>query len=1019
MDYPIKISVAQINYNPAYFSGGCDLLVEPFGDNSTFVTKVKNEVFYQLSDKLKVRYLKWLQTKIFAIIDAALKQSTDILVFPEYSIPHFLLKEVFEYVKTSQLVVVAGTHMISSRCFPVYSDLGIAYNDDYIGCAAAPVLNLNGTNDLIFKYSRSKWESSLEFPKGENRHWVSFEKNGHLVNLGVFICIDGLRKSFHDTEKELAVIIIPSWSPSVEPFNAAAFQAIYNELPLVYANTSYIGGSRIFAPFPETDGHWFSEKQGTKELSKNSEGLVTVCIDLNNVRRSAATVREHVTARITDVSNLVYLYNIDGEEVLTNLEKLSGKYDEHIINNLLRNCSDEVVRRKLNEIIHQERMGLLRGEKLIQLTSYIAVSEITYSDLVQEQAETTLRHITSHPELLSEKDILATLSAVSTKSLQIISNVNNEIDKPKSEERPFFDRQSELVKLRNFINAESDKLLIIQGVRGIGKTFLVEQIPRRILPPNNQWKRINIKFSVGMGFPLFIDDVAFQLGLRDKFIESNEEQLYLHIRKVLESFEGYRAGMIIVDDFHHILDKEGSFVDHRFLIFIDEFLKRVAVNKKLILITNRHISLNGQIGFFSSMTLRGLNEESIVSIVDYHYKNITGRVESITISDSLLRYLYGNPLAAVITAQYLQHHSIDSLNHTTDLFKRFQEQFITNLLSEVRFKPEEKELLDFISTSKEDVSSQIIYKWKSGIYNVVDSLCSQFILEYNAEKDVYSIHPLVRDYFYNQLDLHVRVSYHHKFAEVNEDTIREFESKEEPVPPKYISELIYHFAGSLQIDKLSSYKSQYLDELKPIADALFKNKKYDKALEYYLILNEISYIKRLDVTEKLFMCYGNLGRWREARDFFEKTVSIKNASYLYAKYAELLAVKTREFAEAESFVLTGEEIYISSNSKRKWEYAKIKYTLGRIRERQGNDRDSQGLYKEALSFDPTNLYYMFRYAKCLIKNGKDASDIIEGGLKIRNDYPPLLTLQSEDYQVMDEDQEEEDYLEEEYIERDI
>jgi predicted amidohydrolase/DNA polymerase III delta prime subunit len=987
---PITVSVAQINFHPAFVGDGIDYLIEPSGDDSTTISKLDYSYFGELSTKLKSRYLLWLYKKIETIVKEAIKIGTDILVFPEYSIPAILLPEIYKLTKESRLTVIAGSHMITSHNLGIYSDLCLPLNNSHIGFAVSPVIVPSGKHDIIFKYNKSKWENGLEVPKSEDFKIIKYTINDQTINLGILLCIDGIRVPFHHLEAENTLIIVPSWSPSTTVFDATGIIARYNEMALVYANTSQIGGSKIHAPFPESDRHWFADKDSTKILPKNSEGLLTVKLDLNNMKRSKATARENIAAEIVDVSNIEYGQTLTGEENIKLLSLLSESYNETMVQQLLHNSNDLLLKTKLNILQQQNRLGVLRDTSMKNLSKFIKIDEITYGDFKREQAKTALDYIAAN--LTYDQEALSNLGALSN---MVSSGKNN---KPRDlnnsiEEKPFYDREIELTKIRKFFDDSNEKLLILQGIRGIGKTSLAEQITRRILPRNSPWRKITINFNSGYGFPLFIHELSYNLGLSSRLDANNPEMTGNIINEVLTALFSYQASYVIMDDFHNVLDKEGSYVDHRFKEFFDEFLRRSTVNCKIIIISNRHLNLESRI-IPNTVTLRGLKDENIFAIIDYHYKNMSGRVSGIKLSSDIIKSLHGNPLAALVTSQYLQNHSGKSLEENSDFLKRFQEQIITNLLEEIVFSPEEQDLIDFISTSKNDIHNSVLYEWRPGCINEVDSLCSRFILEFNPETETYRIHPLIRDHFYNELSFSLRIELHQKLAEINNGLIENIKKQNKSVSPKILSELVYHYAGSLQITKINELEYYYQDELRPIADNFFKSKKYQDALDYYLTLLDISKTNRLDVLEKIFMSYGNLNAWSDAQKYFDMAIKEKNKVYLYANYSYLLARKTRSFDEAESIALLGEELYFQINSNKSWELAKIKLALGKIREKQSN-RESLQFYKEACELDKTNVFYKFIYANNLSHLGYDASTIIEEGLNIDKLYGPLLSLREE------------------------
>ena len=111
----IRIHLVQMLYAPAYYHSPVDYLEEPSHADDLKKPLGFLRMAAQIQDVLrqnKEHYIDHIRAKVTAIIDWAAARSADLVVFPEYSIPHTLIPLLAELAQKAGAVIVAGTHRI-------------------------------------------------------------------------------------------------------------------------------------------------------------------------------------------------------------------------------------------------------------------------------------------------------------------------------------------------------------------------------------------------------------------------------------------------------------------------------------------------------------------------------------------------------------------------------------------------------------------------------------------------------------------------------------------------------------------------------------------------------------------------------------------------------------------------------------------------------------------------------------------------------------------------------------------
>ncbi|MCX8000936.1 MAG: hypothetical protein N3A69_18680, partial [Leptospiraceae bacterium] len=168
-------------------------------------------------------------------------------------------------------IVVAGTHIVTNTKI----DLPQNYPErkSILGFAMSPILTSQGLLNYTFKTHKANPEiSSLKLPKNEVNDLFDFDK----FKIQVKICIDAISSGemFAFDKDNKGILVIPSWSQTVEPFKAVSIYSKFNEIPVIYVNCASVGGSTISGAFSEYDNHWFVDKFMTKPVPKENECLV-------------------------------------------------------------------------------------------------------------------------------------------------------------------------------------------------------------------------------------------------------------------------------------------------------------------------------------------------------------------------------------------------------------------------------------------------------------------------------------------------------------------------------------------------------------------------------------------------------------------------------------------------------------------------------------------------------------------------------------------------------------------------
>ncbi|GBF35416.1 hypothetical protein DCCM_4543 [Desulfocucumis palustris] len=1001
----LKVAVAQIDFKPTFLYNQIDMLIEPHGDDSTSISEFIYPGSRRLRKSLKDNYISWIKLKILTLIKKAISLRINVLVFPEYAIPVSILNDMVEAIQDTNIIIVAGTHMITNADCKLpknYPDI-----KSILGCAMCPVLSSIGVLGYTLKNQKAAPEiSSLRVPKNPTED--KFNMGNYTMQIK--ICIDAISGSkilsFNKDNK--GILVIPSWSRNTEPFQALATISKFNETPVIYANCASIGGSLISGAFSKYSKHWFADDNRTAPVPRNIECLVTATIDLDRMHSAIGTVNTVEAISINEVVNIFYGQEKSHLLTMQSIDNYLINYDSNTIDDTINQCRDAILAKKIRYLQIVAENGLFEKSVAENTLEYIKINNIPFQQLKYEQSKLALNTIAANMHQASSEDKLYyNLSKLAEHLSSFEKNTKQQIN-ILDDDNLFSGRDNELSCLSQFFNS-NDNVFLLQGLRGIGKTKLVKKISTKVLPSPPPWEIRYIELEKGIGYELLFDQISYVLNL--PYIEQKGVPIENVAGKIFEIIELGPPISLIVDNINNLTETNGVFSDTKIKNFFLHFLEHAknSTKLKLILTSNRKILDIEKIGIQPTAISR-LIDQDVRFIISYCYRKITNSTKPIEIGDNIIDIVYGNPLAAILVAQLIDENKLQDFELKGALLLRFQERMIKNLLGEVNLSDDETMLMNLLSTTKTPIEINFIKKYYAYLLPAADSLANRFLVEKGDLR--IKVHPLFKEYYYDLLEVKERANYHKSLATYYEELYSNQQAEKTQTNPLILSNLIYHCAGSLQIDKVMQFKYRYIEELKPIADRLYKDKNYEEAVRYYHMIYDAVGEQRTDIFIRMAKSYVYCSDIINAEKYFKLATKFNpRGAYLWASYAIALSSKKIYIPLANEHANEAENIYDQYGNSFKWELAEIKFAQARACRYENPDKALR-LYDEACDLEQTNCYYLCMYALYLFDNGykQKAIEKLDKARNIDPDYDFLKRLNDKFYEQT-ECPLEEDYLE--------
>lgn len=517
----------------------------------------------------------------------------------------------------------------------------------------------------------------------------------------------------------------------------------------------------------------------------------------------------------------------------------------------------------------------------------------------------------------------------------------------------FVNRTKELGDIETAVR-EGYKLIILQGILGIGKSSLAEKA-FVWLYPNRAMARIIIDFNMIPG----IAELAIEMSNKTKIklINSNlnvEEQ-----RKNVKYFMEYISAnniLLILKDVKNWLNEDGT-MNSDMLFLTNLIVSTPMFSYATIMTSSRYIDI--PVAYYEKtrqLPVLGLEDFNISKIINNNLpKNFLIDEKK---NLEFAKRLYGYPLGAKLGAYRIANHGYDYYLQQPEKIQKLNISLAKQLISYAELSKECLEYLKIIalcqSRLRNDEYIIAFPEFKKTIASLSDEAFFAGILKY-SEDGCYKLELLVEDYFYD--------------LAFNDSKCKTYCDRLEEILLKMIDE-----------DGLNYMR------LVPVAvHILTLNGKIDKAIE---VRSELT----ATITASMWDMY-NHREYDEAYEVAEKLICYDDEN-IEARYVKALClIRFDEDIEAKDILdqlMTEDEENI----------ARYYYALGRIQKKQGKFDKAIELYKIAILNRRRYLSPYREMAECyiLMDNMEEAKKAINNAKKIDESNIFVILLEARLFQ---------------------
>jgi len=806
------------------------------------------------------------------------------------------------------------------------------------------------------------------------------------IEVQVVICIE----AFSDSPKEKhglpRLVVVPAFSPTVEPFYNEGRRALLQGKCTLFANAADFGGSRAFAR-AENVSLWFTEKDGSRPIPKGSEALLIVEADLEKQFEIRKSARENTA--VSDMRVYPILYTADSIEAQGYAElvdliattkptvaEISSRISAFI--NLSPKVFPKLLQDKLAHYAgHIASVGTISSEEAAHWITPIAIPHIPSTDglrweLCNRSMEAVHglilsgKHVDKARELsdvyfslLTRRDELAALiqprakSALGTEQLKLT---------PRSEkESPFIDRDAAFDKIRQFFNQQQTSAFVLGGMRGIGKTTLVQEAFRQAIPPR---KRISLQLTEGMSYQRLLAELAFRCNLViPDNLDLSGMAIQTEVKKRILSYLGQGPGAVVVfDDFQFLLSGSGEVENPAVRDLVIGLVETGQVSRTKFFFIS-HISPRLGPNFENDCvfyTLLGLQprdtERLLVACLQFARDDLAGQLPAP--AERLVSILGGHPLATRLAARRWAEHPMADIAGELSVFKELRDTIVSFILETLTLSIAEDELLSFASIFRLPAPREVFLNWrKEEASHLLGSLTGRYLID--ASEDGYQLHPLIRSFFNTKLSREQAVTFHKIAAKFY---LKEFEHRKKTsrqVVPEYLGEAVHHFLAAGERQKASEF-AFYAEELRPVAWEHYRRGDYKAAFKDYLVLLQLD-ANDAEAHFRLSLICARNEQWGDAEFHFGRAIALKPKAHWILQGFGAAKIRAGKTLEGEALLLEAEKV----NDH----YSPTLVELGHLRETQGQVEAADAYYRRAIDVNPNDSFAYYRLARLLYREG--------------------------------------------------
>ncbi|MBN1644274.1 MAG: hypothetical protein JW856_05615 [Dehalococcoidales bacterium] len=1000
----IRVHLIQMFYNLSYYDIGYDLLEEsaPLFDSVYALGHLRQiDPVSNLLSAQKASYIEQLSNKVESILHWSCGRKANIIVFPEYSIPADVLPNILQSCKKYPRIIIAGTHRVrlTEHSKAIYRAIGLNLDEKYNGTAVSPIFLPNGKVQCAFKQSKSKWEPNLAVPTQAESSVFQSELLGTQVRFAVAPCIDCLQMTtlapfWSQRATKPNLVVCPSISPSVDLFNSLGNNLAANEVLFAYCNSALFGGTQY-----NIQNDWIKYLPGDQihntPVSKNRESILELDVNLDSYCFKKGTVITETPCRspreffITYPNNNRWLgyYKSLSKEILealnqampsdaiewidTALSEQSVDLPEHIISRL-----KEVRHRYLPlfsgdiDVIRENLDLAIMGENIIAPNNYFAqrISDaITLATglipTVKDTKSTDL--LLSSIKVLKEQESLFVADINQTKE---VGGIPIDLEARLSQFRyvpsesllaSFQDRGTEQNDFRETIARASEKVIAVTGMPGIGKTEVMRTV---FLKQLTDWTPIWINVSEGSSVSRMVAEIGNKFGIAmdpDSLDTVTIGVFRQKLSKIFDAFFELQCHALVIDDLMSLRLNSRDY--HQLLTLIEEATTYKKFKGSRIFLLSSVSSPLLQRAGVAHVHLRGIEERHIRRVIEYQLRAArTLKGETLPdIPQKLLDFIGGHPLAAKLIAEASKGNLV-KLAQDADLVGNVP-KIKDCVLPKIELESDQEKALQQLAVFRIPIKDKYITNILDE--TLIQKLVSKALVDFDGS--TYSVHPIIRDYYYKQIPNHTRIIMH-RIA------VNYYDSTAGRLRPGFDNtsfyELIHHLALCGDLKRLADISAHNFDELFSSARALYSEGDYEKALQLFVTLSEMR-PKEPSVWACIGRCYGRKYQWTDCDESFQKAITIaehlKQSTWWIHRDWGHIVLRYKSATEAQQHLDESKKSGGKDNPSVIASEAFIAW--------QDNVAEGKRLFESALRIDPHHGYTLNTYQKLLRKLGDKES----------------------------------------------
>ena len=531
---------------------------------------------------------------------------------------------------------------------------------------------------------------------------------------------------------------------------------------------------------------------------------------------------------------------------------------------------------------------------------------------------------------------------------------------------------------------DRNNFTIVQGLAGVGKTAAVARLARIKGSQYDHMAWIACQENTGFDH-VFLMMSAFLAERGDQYLlqgAAGGARLCSPDELAARLLAHLRAArlLVVLDDFHHALNRNRRVTDPRVLRFVELLL--AAEHPSQVVLTTRFTPNlpKGYLGQYGVVQAGGLEPAESRELL----RALGGMDEPDDVLDRIHHSVRGHPFALKIFASLTSLFPLDALLADRSLFL---DECGAHLLAKLfrTLTHEESAALRQVAVLRGEFALYLLRDLGLTL-SVLELLLSRFLLEFRRSASRYAIHPLVREYAYSRSAESERTNLHARAA-------RRFASECSAghITVQHWADAVeasYHYSRAGDLQNTIGLRVGFTESLHHLGRLFFKRGEYDQAQLCYAAILEID-----DADEKAHFHYAAsldlLGppKRAEFRDAIERhynqalKTSPNNTQYLdyYGYYLSNTGQREEAVAVFEKGLRGGARcptLYAR--------YGNLLRTLGRIG--QAEDVLRRGCER---AYDNGKVFLEYALLKGAEGAVAEELDITREGLRRNPNYRPL------------------------------